>query len=118
MPAERLRTIVWDRWQREQWKERWEGANRLNRDPFQITRHLLLMHLPPHVTGVRADVAYPSPEALLADLGLREQVRAEGPLASRIAIVVGQRFLLPAADAHPVEAGALRRAADWSGDPD
>ncbi|WP_138471446.1 hypothetical protein [Poseidonocella sp. HB161398] len=107
---ERSRAIPWDGYLRDQWADRMQAADSLNRDGFAATRDVLTMGLPPYVTGVQADLAFRDPEALAAGTGLRTATGGPENLQTQLATVLGRRFLVPAANAYPDDEGALRSA--------
>ncbi|MEM9472432.1 MAG: hypothetical protein AAGA00_10750 [Pseudomonadota bacterium] len=115
---DRSRAIPWDDHQKQAWQDRKEAADHLNRDAFQATRDVLTADLPPYVTGVQADLAYPDTDALEAGTGLRAPNGKPDDNTAMLATVLGKRFLVPAADSYPDAEGALRSALALSADGD
>jgi len=118
MGPDRSRAIPWDDYHEQKWQDRRQAANHLNRDAFAATRDVLTLDLPSYVTGVQADLAYPDTNALAPGIGLRRPTGSPQDSNASLAIVLGKRFLAPAADSYPDPEGALRSALALSADRD
>jgi hypothetical protein len=115
---DRSRAIPWEGYYKEAWQDRMQAADHLNRDAFQATRDVLTSDLPPYVTGVRADLAYPDTDALTANTGLRAPTESPEDGIAQLAAILGKRLLVPVAESYPDPEGALRRAVALSDDGD
>jgi len=116
--GDRAVRVVWDTDHQKRWEKRYLAgtnvAQNLDKSAFEATRAELASEVPSTVRAVTALTAYPSLDALTADVGLRQADAVAIPYGA-VAAILGRELLVP--DGYKKDEDLLKAALELSGQP-